>query len=251
MTYKSALPSWNVNGNRVFLRIDCNVPLEQSKIIDDLRLKESLATINYLIKHKAKIVLAGHIGRPSGFDPALSTRILIPWFEQHGYSIEFEADLDKAARKSKTDFSTILLLENLRFFSGEKDDDPFFAQKLKELADLYVNDAFGILHRTDCSVYALPQLFLINQRSFGLLIQKELNQADNLFCHGKPFTLIVGGGKLKIKFLLLCIFCHKLIIFYYALPLIKNLKKRAIMLQLFTIRAIIWWAAALLLVHLW
>jgi phosphoglycerate kinase len=199
MVYKSELPSWQISGKRLFLRADLNIPLEKGIIKDDYRLKELLPTLNLLLEKKAKIILATHIGRPDHPQPELSTRHLIPWFRHHGYSIEYCNTLEEAEQKSKEDSKTIVLLENLRFYPGEKSQDPPFAQQLKKLADWYVNDAFGTLHRTDTSVLALPKLFEPNHRTFGLLIQKELNNAQQLLHPKRPFCLIVGGGKAADK----------------------------------------------------
>lgn len=199
MVYKSELPSWQISDKRIFLRTDLNIPLENGIIKDDFKLKELLPTLNLLLEKKSKIILATHIGRADHPQPELSTRHLIPWFRHHGYSIEYCNTLEEAEQKSKEDSKSIVLLENLRFYPGEKSHDPQFAQQLKKLAEWYVNDAFGTLHRTDTSVLALPQLFSIHQKTFGLLIQKELNQAQKLMIPQHPFCLIVGGGKAADK----------------------------------------------------
>src|SRR5437868_2402504 len=129
MVYKSKLPSWQINGKRIFLRADLNVPLENGIIKDDFRLLELLPTLNLLLEKKAKIILATHIGRPDDAEPELSTRHLIPWFKYHGYSIEYCNTLEKAEQKSKEDSKSIVLLENLRFYPEEKNHDPQFAQQ--------------------------------------------------------------------------------------------------------------------------
>lgn len=199
MEYCSALPSWNLHGKRVFLRADLNVPLANGTIMDDFKLKQLIPTLNLILKKESKIILATHIGRPDYAQPELSTRHLVPWFTHQGYSVQFCETIESAFTHSKHDLKTIVLLENLRFFPGEKNHDPEFAAQLKKLADVYVNDAFGTLHRTDTSVLALPELFLKNQRTFGLLIQSELRQAQKLMHPKRPFCLIVGGGKVKNK----------------------------------------------------
>ena len=199
MVYKSVLPSWQIDGKRIFLRADLNVPLENGIIKDDFKLKELQPTLDLILEKKGKIILATHIGRPDYAQPELSTRHLIPWFRYHGYPIEYCSTFQEAELKSKEDSKTIVLLENLRFFPGEKNQDPEFAPQLKKLADWYVNDAFGTLHRTDTSVLAFPKLFPIDQKTFGLLIQMELNQAQQLLHPQHPFCLIVGGGKAADK----------------------------------------------------
>lgn len=199
MEYCSALPSWDLHGKRIFLRADLNVPLSAGTIMDDFKLQQLIPTLNLILEKQGKIILATHIGRPDHAQPELSTRHLVPWFTHHGYSVQFCETIESAFSQSKRDFKTIVLLENLRFFPGEKNHDPQFAQQLKKLADVYVNDAFGTLHRTDTSVLALPELFLKNQKTFGLLIQNELKQAQKLVQPQRPFCLIVGGGKIKDK----------------------------------------------------
>lgn len=216
MVYHSTLPSWHLEEKRVFLRADLNVPLLHGQIEDDFKLHELIPTLNLLLEKKAKIILATHLGNPDQPQPELSTRYLLPWFVHQGFSIIFCSTLEHAYQESKKDPQTILLLENLRFYPGEKKSDAAFAQELKKLAHYYVNDAFGTLHRKDCSVFALPSLFEPNHKTFGLLIQKELNDAEKLVAPKHPFCLILGGGKAedkipliktlltKINYLLLC-----------------------------------------------
>lgn len=197
--FTSALHRDNLTGLRVFLRADLNVPITGGFIEDDFKLQGIAKTLNLLLKKKATIILATHLGRPKNTEEQLSTRHLIPWFTHHGYSIEYCNTIQEAHQKSKRSSGTILLLENLRFNPGEKAGDPLFADQLRSLADYYVNDAFGTLHRTDCSVLALPQLFEPHQRTFGLLIEKELNQSQKLLYPQHPFCVVVGGGKIEDK----------------------------------------------------
>ena len=190
---------WNLHNKRVFLRADLNVPLIQGKIDNDFRLKSILPTINALLDKDAEIVLATHIGRPHEQDPELSTQHLIPWFKKHGYHITFVADY-RAIKQYPIQPRHILLLENLRFFPGEKDADPFFAKQLANSAHYYVNDAFGVIHEHDCSVSVLPYEFPENRRSIGLLIEKELQKLDILKHNPEhPFLAILGGGKIEDK----------------------------------------------------
>ena len=195
----SKLHSWSCDNQRVFLRTDLNVPLHQGSIISYRRLQAIRPTLDCLIGQNAKIILATHIGRPKGADPSLSTKHLIPWFEQHGYSVTFSPDVETANETTITP-GTILLLENLRFFSGEKTSDLVFAKQLAQLADWYVNDAFGTLHRSDTSVYLLAEQFPREKRTIGFLVEKELailNEFMNNPQH--PATIILGGGKVADK----------------------------------------------------
>jgi phosphoglycerate kinase len=190
---------WNLHNKRVFLRADLNVPLMQGKIGNDFRLTSILPTINALLDKGAEIVLATHIGRPDNQYPELSTQHLIPWFKKHGYHITFVPDYT-AIKQYPIQPHHILLLENVRFFPGEKDADPFFAKQLANGAHYYVNDAFGLIHEHDCSVSVLPYEFPENRRSIGLLIEKELTKLDILKHNPQhPFIAILGGGKIEDK----------------------------------------------------
>jgi phosphoglycerate kinase len=202
---KSKIDKFNLENKRVFLRADLNIPLKNGKILNDFKLKSILPTINLLQNKSAKIILATHIDRPKKYDPNLSTKVLIDWFKDNNYKIDFEPDINKAYKKSFDNFDQILLLDNLRFFPGEKDYNLglTFAQELAKLADYYVNDAFGTLHRKDTSVTLLAEQFEFNKRTIGLLVEKEINALNNLIYPKKPFLIITGGGKIsdKIKFI--------------------------------------------------
>lgn len=197
----SKLFTWNLAGTRVFLRVDLNVALsDEGKILDDFRLHSILPTIDTILRAHGKVILATHIGRPKEYTPSLSTRTLVPWFEQQGYKIVFEDDLQRAQEKSHTITDTILLLENLRFFPGEKKSEISFARQLKTLSDFYVNDAFALLHRNDTSITLLPKLFDQDKRSIGPLVEQELKILSNIRNNpAHPYLLIVGGGKVKDK----------------------------------------------------
>ena len=203
----------DVNGKRVFLRADLNVPLDNGRIVQDFRLHKILPTIDYILTNGAKVILATHIGRPKAkiitnfFDKTLSTKNLQSWFEQRGYKIKYEPDLLKAEELSHKNFDQILLLENLRFFNGEKGEEEErekLAKLLKNLSDLYVNDAFSIVHRNDTSVTLLPKKFEIQNLAFGFLIEKEIEELSKLKENVKqPFILVLGGNKIKSKIRLL------------------------------------------------
>jgi len=195
-----------LTNQRVFLRADLNVPLKNKTIMQDYRLQAILPTIDYIQKNGGKVILATHIGRPPAlskknfFDENLSTRILIPWFEQHGYTIDYEIDLIKAIKKSNQHPDQILLLENLRFFNGEQQTNNEFAQLLAQCGDVYVNDAFGVSHRQDTSVTLLPEQFDDDHRSLGLLFEKELKTLMTLKQKPlQPFVVVLGGSKAATK----------------------------------------------------
>ncbi|MCK4651019.1 phosphoglycerate kinase [Candidatus Babeliales bacterium] len=203
--YISSIKDQIIKGKRVFLRTDLNVPLKDKNILQDYRLKNSLPSIKYIQQKGGKVILATHIGRPKPevLNKNLSTNILVSWFERHGFKIKFEQDLEKAKIFSQSNFDEILLLENMRFFKGEKGEEKEreeFANLLKNLSDIYVNDAFALIHRNDCSVTLLPKKFETNKRSFGLLVEKEIKALNKLKENiEQPFAIILGGNKIKSK----------------------------------------------------
>ena len=190
----------------VFIRCDFNVPLDEfGNILDDRRIRENLVTIRYALDRKCKIILASHLGRPNGMiDKKLSlapiakrlTRLL-------DHEVIFSKDVvgeDTREKVAALKNEEILLLENLRFDKGEKANNPIFAQKLADLADFYVNDAFGVCHRMHASVEAITHYFDKAHKGAGFLLQKEINFFhDVLQKPPHPFTLIVGGSKISTK----------------------------------------------------
>src|SRR6202008_4509771 len=126
------------------------------------------------------ITLLTHMGRPKGPDAALSTKILIDWFVRHNYPITWARDIEHARALISDKKHRIVLLENLRFYSGEKQGDIHFAQELRSLGDYFVNDAFGALHREDTSITILPSLFPADKRTSGVLVEKELRALNPL-----------------------------------------------------------------------
>ncbi len=204
------LAQWNTKNKRVFLRADLNVPLKNGKIRNDFRLQKILPTLDFLINQNANIILATHIGRPKNKESELSTKILLSWFEEREYIIRFEPDFTKIAQE-KIIPQEIIMLENLRFFPGEKNSDIFFAKQLAHTADYYINDAFGMIHEHDCSVALLPYEFPENKRSIGFLMEKELSVFDGLKENPQhPFITILGGGKIKDKISLIYSLVNKI-----------------------------------------
>jgi len=202
----SSLKNINLKNKRVFLRADLNVPLEDKKILEDYRIKAILPTIDYIQKNGGKVILATHIGRPNAksetnfFDENLSTKIISSYLNKNKYKTDYVIDIKKAIEKSYQDFDKILLIENLRFFNGEKETSNTFAELLSQLSDIYVNDAFGVLHRNDTSVTLLTQQFPKENRSFGLLAEKEVNVLSKLKENPKqPFVIVLGGSKVIDK----------------------------------------------------
>ena len=205
MHIHSHLHTAELSDLRVFLRADLNVPLYEGHIQNDFRLKALRPTLDLLLKKKARVILATHIGRPQGFDKKLSTQVLVKWFENHNYPIAWVASLEQAHLQSEhLAPQTILLLENMRFYKGEQSQNQqeraAFAEQLKKLGDYYVNDAFALLHRDDTSITLLPQLYTKKHKTIGLLVERELDTLSDLFAKPKrPFMIIIGGGKVKDK----------------------------------------------------
>lgn len=194
----------NLSGKRVLLRADANVPLDNGTIRDDYRLQALRPTLDFILNNNGKIILITHIGRPTNQEPELSTKHLVPWFEHHGYSVDFAHDIETAHKKSLEKNNSIVMVENIRFFPGEQNSNAVFAQQLAQCGDFYVNDAFGLLHRTDTSITQVPKLFAQENKTIGFLIKKELAMVSKLINNPKkPFVLVLGGGKLKDKITLL------------------------------------------------
>jgi phosphoglycerate kinase len=199
-TYVSALAHYNLENERVILRADLNVPINQSGIADDYRLQAILPTMDLILKKGGSITLLTHIGRPKNQESSLSTKILLPWFKQRNYEITWAKDILHAQNLIKPASNRIVLLENLRFFPGEKNHDKHFAQSLSLLGEYFVNDAFGALHREDSSITLLPEFFIPEHRTIGLLVEKELKMLSRLVQKPrKPFVLVLGGGKVRDK----------------------------------------------------
>lgn len=210
MNNNSTLPEMHLDDKTIFLRADLNVPLEKGKILNDFKLQALQPTLDFLLNKKGKVVLATHIGRPKNQEEKLSTKHLLPWFESHGYEVTFAQDPQEAAQKIQTLKKGFVLLENLRFFPGEKDRSKTFAQELKQCGQIYVNDAFGTLHRKDTSVTLLPELYSKENKTFGFLIEKELSNLQKLRKNPKkPYVVLLGGGKVSTKLPFIKAMLHK------------------------------------------
>lgn len=189
-------------GKRVFVRVDFNVPLENGKITDDTRIRETLPTIKYLAEKGAKIILASHLGRPKGefVDELRLTPAAARLAELIGKPV---AKADEAvgdavkAKIAELNNGDILVLENVRFYKGEEKNDPELAKQFAELADLFVNDAFGAAHRAHASTEGIAHYL---PAVSGLLLEKELTVLGKALENPeRPFTAIIGGAKVKDK----------------------------------------------------
>ncbi len=194
----------NLDGRRVFLRVDFNVPLDASgNITDDTRIQAALPTIQLARERGARIVLASHLGRPKGKrDPkqslaAAGTRLAELLAMDVILPDDCIGDGPKKLVRELRD-GQIVLLENLRFHEGEEGDDKEFAKQLAMLCDCYVNDAFGAAHRAHASVHALP--LLVPDRGAGLLMERELDYFGRLLnAPERPFVAVLGGVKVSDK----------------------------------------------------
>ena len=211
---KYSIKDLDLRGKRVFIRVDFNVPLKNGAITDDTRITSSLPTIQYALDHGATVILASHLGRPKGKPtPEFSLR---PVADHLGKLLKrpvvFAADcIGEAAKKAVADAhagSRVALLENLRFHAEEEKNDPAFAKSLAELADAYVNDAFGAAHRAHASVAAMVPHFSGHQAigpsghraGAGLLMEKELRYLGMaLGDPERPFVAVIGGAKVSDK----------------------------------------------------
>lgn len=196
----------DITNKKVFIRCDFNVPLDEFlNITDDRRVKSAIPTIKYCLDQGCSVILASHLGRPKGvyeekysLEPVYKRLIRLL-----NCDIKFSDDVvgaDSVKKASELQSGEILLLENLRFEKGETKNDEEFAQKLANLADVYINDAFGVCHRAHASVEAITRFFDEKSSAAGFLLQKEVEFSQNLLRRPtRPFVAVVGGSKVSGK----------------------------------------------------
>jgi phosphoglycerate kinase len=207
---KLSIKDLDLDGKRVFMRVDFNVPLDDGgRVMDDTRIVETLPTIEYAVRHHARLVLASHLGRPKGIpNPKMSLkpvaerlRNLLDERIRRGINVGFAPDcigMQAEEMAAKLEKGQTLLLENLRFHAQEEANDEHFSRELAKLADYYVNDAFGTAHRAHASTVGITKF--VKKSAAGLLMQKELDYLGRALHHpGRPFVAILGGAKVSDK----------------------------------------------------
>ncbi|KLU56880.1 MULTISPECIES: phosphoglycerate kinase [Paenibacillus] len=199
---KKSVRDIELTGKRAFVRVDFNVPLEDGKITDDKRIRATLPTINFLIEKGAKVILASHMGRPNG--EVVESLRLTPAAERLSELlgktvVKADDSVGDAVKAQIAELNNgdVLLLENVRFHAGEEKNDPELAKQFAELADVFVNDAFGAAHRAHASTEGIAHLL---PAVSGLLMEKELEVLGKAISNPeRPFTAIIGGSKVKDK----------------------------------------------------
>ena len=220
ITNVNTLDKLDLDGKRVFMRVDFNVPLKNGEITDDTRIKAALPTIEYTLAHAKQLVLASHLGRPQGITADLSLEPIATHLSkllqqnvallsdyQHGQVIRLAAQMPE---------SKLVVLENLRFYKEEKSNDQNFANNLAKGFDVYVGEAFGTLHRAHASIVGAAHCFLASQRGVGFLVAGELLALAKITTTAEPpFLLVIGGAKVRDKItviLNLLKHCHRVLV---------------------------------------
>ena len=199
---KKSLKDIQLKGKKVFCRVDLNVPMEDGAVTDDTRVRAVLPTVNYLVEQGAKVILASHFGRPKGevveglrLDPVAKKLSELLHKDVVKANTVYGPEVDEKIRALQE--GDILLLENVRFEKGEETNDPELIEAFANMADIYVNDAFGTAHRAHASTAGVAEKL---PAVAGFLMEKEIEVLGNALASPKrPFTAIIGGSKVKDK----------------------------------------------------
>ena len=204
---KKSIEHTDVAGKRVLIRVDFNVPLDGDTITDDRRIVSAIPTIRSVIDRGGRAILMSHLGRPEGKGYE-SSHSMAPVAKKLGellakpVTVPAQTCKDPAVKAAVDSMSDgdVILLENLRFHGCEKRNDSEFAAQLADLADVYVNDAFGTCHREHCSMVGVPKAMGPRPKVAGFLVEKEIAYlSDALADPNRPFTVILGGAKVSDK----------------------------------------------------
>ena len=208
----SKFQTHNFKGEKVLVRVDFNVPLDEKfSITDDTRMRSSLPTIKKILADGGNVILMSHFGRPKdGPTDKYSLKHLVDHLQQllgKETSVLFATDSigeDAISKSENLKPGEVLLLENLRFYKEEEKGDEAFAEKLSKLGDVYVNDAFGTAHRAHASTAVIAKFFPGDKKIFGLLMEGEVSSAEKVLHQSeRPFVAIIGGAKVSDKILII------------------------------------------------
>ncbi|CAN5175101.1 hypothetical protein BH18ACT10_BH18ACT10_14620 [soil metagenome] len=199
---KKSVRDLDVQGKRVLVRVDFNVPVKDGRVTDDTRIRRALPTVRYLLSEGARPILISHLGRPKGEpDPKYAmapvAHCLGELLNHQVMKLDAAVGPEVEEELEKWDGRGVVLLENSRFYAGETKNDPDFAQQLASLADLYVNDAFGAAHRAHATTVGVAELL---PAAAGLLLEEEIDYLDTVLREPeRPFVAILGGAKVSDK----------------------------------------------------
>ncbi|MEP6617445.1 MAG: phosphoglycerate kinase [Ginsengibacter sp.] len=207
----------NFKGEKALIRVDFNVPVDDSfRIMDDTRMRSAVPSVKKVLNDGGSVILMSHFGRPKdGPSEKYSLKHLLPHLQEllEPAKVLFANDCigqDAITKSKNLKPGEVLLLENLRFYKEEEKGDENFAQKLSKLGDVYVNDAFGTAHRAHASTAIVAKYFPAEKKMFGLLMEIEVSSAEKvLHDTSKPFTAILGGAKVGDKILIIENLLHK------------------------------------------